>query len=129
MTTPTAIEREREQRRALAAAHPFGAWLLRQGSRPCYIGRLARYAARDRRFPRHGSPREVAARIAGQAWDEDTIAALQDAACEWRGLILRALTADTDQDARYIHVPIRDNGQGALDLDRRPGVDWDQSGR
>lgn len=84
MTVLTASEREREQLRALVAANPFGAWLLRQRRRPCYIGRLARFAARDPGFPRHGSPREVTARIAGGVWDEDTIAALQDAATEWR---------------------------------------------
>ena len=73
---------------------PFGSWLLGQHERPCYIGRLARHAARDRHFPRHGCPREVRARVLGQVWDEDTVAALGDAACEWRGLITRALTAD-----------------------------------
>lgn len=58
--------------RSLAAASPFGAWLLRQRRGPCFRC-LAKYAAKDRGFPAHGSPRDVTSRIGAGVWDEDTI--------------------------------------------------------
>jgi hypothetical protein len=89
MTVLTSLEREREQLRALAAANPFGAWLLSQRGRHGYIGRLATFATRDPGFPRRGTPRQVADRIARAAWDDDTISAYQDALTEWRTLLRR----------------------------------------
>lgn len=86
----TAAEREREVRRAAMAANPFGAWLLSQRRRDDYIGELAKAAATDPRFPRRGSGRQVWDRITSQAFDQDTLTALQDALTEWRRTITRA---------------------------------------
>lgn len=84
-------ETEREMRRAAVAANPFGAWLLGQRHRDDYIGTLAKAACTDPRFPRRGTGREVWNRVTGQAFDQDTLTALQDALTEWRGEIAAAV--------------------------------------
>jgi hypothetical protein len=67
----------------------FGDWLLAQQNRADWIGDLARHAARDRGFPRSGAPGDIRRRVLGQAWDEDTLGALDDALTEWRTLRAR----------------------------------------
>ncbi len=58
---------------------PFARWLLAQHQREDDIGELARAAAKDGRFPRHGTYEEVKARILATmadtgAWATDSAA-------------------------------------------------------
>ncbi|WP_019517252.1 hypothetical protein [Sphingomonas sp. Mn802worker] len=61
----------------------FGAWLLCQGERGGLIGQLAKGAAGDRGFPRHGTPQEVRARLITTQADGDMFEALDDAELDW----------------------------------------------
>ncbi len=81
---------DRQHRLRLEANSPFGPWLLRQRGRQGFIGDLAAYAARDRRFPAAGSARQVCSHVLGQAIDEDMRGALDDALTEWRTGLLRS---------------------------------------
>lgn len=81
----------RDTRRRLKAERPFGAWLLGQRGRCGYIGDLAGHAAQDRRFPKHGSARDVRAHVFAQAIDEDMRGALDDAITEWDTMIANAV--------------------------------------
>lgn len=83
-----------DTRAKLEAERPFGGWLLEQRHRACYIGGLARAAARDRAFPTAGTVRQVRARILGQVWDEDTLGAIEDAVTEWSTMLSRQALAE-----------------------------------
>lgn len=63
----------------------FGTWLLAQRHREDWIGRLGQAAARDRKFPQSGTPREAQARIASSLGEGDMLGALDAAVYEWFG--------------------------------------------
>lgn len=62
----------------------FGAWLVRQGRRPDWIGELAKCACRDPRFPRDAGPDEVRRYLGGQGGlSGDVAECLEDAEVVW----------------------------------------------
>jgi hypothetical protein len=70
-------------------ADTFGGWLLRQSGEEGWIGELASFAARDRTFPRHGSPADVYLHLDQAGADPDMHQAAQYAASKWRALTNR----------------------------------------
>jgi hypothetical protein len=64
----------------------FARWLLDQQSRTDAIGELAKAAARDPGYPRHGGFKEVSARLNTLGADGDVHATLEDAELDWLAL-------------------------------------------
>ena len=64
-------------------AEAFGEWLVAQAGRHDWVGRLGDQAARDRGFPRGGSPEDVRLRVSAQGADSDAFEQLEDAEAEW----------------------------------------------
>lgn len=69
--------------RYAATKAPFGAWLLRQGTRADWVGDFAKTAAHDPKFPKNGDPEAVRARMRELQADGDAWAAIDDAEDDW----------------------------------------------
>ncbi len=65
---------------------PFGTWLLQQMKRDDDIGRLAKAAFADPRFPREGDFNAVSKRLNEQQADGEIHAVLEDAELDWAAL-------------------------------------------
>jgi hypothetical protein len=61
----------------------FGGWLVSQQARNDWVGLLAASAAKDRGFPRRGSPHEVRLHLSQQGAEPDLFEMLDDAEAEW----------------------------------------------
>lgn len=62
----------------------FGQFLLSKHKAPGFLGELAQAGARDPRFPRDGSPKDVCQHLNKHGAPPEFHDALDEAAAEWR---------------------------------------------
>lgn len=67
----------------IATKPPFGAWLIQQQDRGGLLGDLAKGAAADRRFPKHGDAEAVRKHLSAMQAEGDMFAAMDDAELDW----------------------------------------------
>lgn len=68
------------------SVQPFGRFLLSKLNAAGALGDLAQAAAKDPRFPKDGSPRDVSQLLNQHQAPPEFHEALEEAECEWHGL-------------------------------------------